>query len=407
MSTRPTVAAPKRDTPQPTPLPPASRRTVLKAAAVGSATIVVAGTGLLSYRVFDAGVLDPEGGEAFDPWRTWRDEPGPLGTVAAAVLAANPHNSQPWAFHVTGTTVEVYADRACGTGTLDPLRREMHIGLGCAIENLVLAASARASVPAVTLLPEGPGSELVARVELAEGAPAVSPLYDAIGDRHTNRGPYTSEPVTTDALSDLVDPSGLPEVAVHWVTSDQDRAELGRLMVEAATAITTDERQSRDSFAWFRTGPDAIGQHRDGLILDVQGLPPAMLTLAKLLPASSRTAGDRFWVGQTRDVHTKTAAAYGVITVTDPHDPTARLVGGRLLQRVHLRATRARLALHHMNQITERIDRERTAGQPATFAPRIAALLPTGVEPLAAFRIGHPVREPALSPRRPVTEVTR
>ena len=49
-----------------------------------------------------------------------------------------------------------------------------------------------------------------------------------------------------------------------------------------------------------------------------------MLAVAKILPASSRTAGDRFWLDQTRTVHTATAAAYGVITVANPDDMTIR-----------------------------------------------------------------------------------
>lgn len=138
-----------------------SRRCVAKGIAAGAATVVVAGTGVLSYRVFDNGVLDTDGGRALDPWRRCRDTDGPLGAVAAAVLAANPHNSQPWAFRVTDTAVEVYADTARGTGTLDAAGREMYVGLGCAIENLVLAARARGLAPTLTLLPDGPGSDLL------------------------------------------------------------------------------------------------------------------------------------------------------------------------------------------------------------------------------------------------------
>jgi PST family polysaccharide transporter len=84
-------------------------------------------------------------------------------------------------------------------------------------------------------------------------------------------------------------------------------------------------------------------------------------------------------------VHTATAAAYGVITTGLPDDRRTQLDAGRLLQRIHLTATSQGIALQHMNQITERIDREATTGAAPNFAPRFAALLPpvrTQVAPL-------------------------
>jgi hypothetical protein len=118
-------------------------------------------------------------------------------------------------------------------------------------------------------------------------------------------------------------------------------------------------------------------------------------------------AGDRFWLNATRDVHTATAAACGVITTSAPDDRRVQLAAGRLVQRIHLRATAAGIALHHMNQITERIDREAAVAVPATFAPRFAALLPAGARPLLTFRVGHPVRDGRPTPRRSVAMVTR
>ena len=89
-------------------------------------------------------------------------------------------------------------------------------------------------------------------------------LYDAIGDRHTNRGPYADKAVPGEDLRGLVDVSDLPGSTVHWVTGDDARAATGRLMVDAATAITRDEQQSRDSFTWFRSSHDAIERYRTG-----------------------------------------------------------------------------------------------------------------------------------------------
>jgi hypothetical protein len=396
-----------QDTAAPNGIP---RRSLLRAAGIGTATVLVAGTAALTYRVFDTAALDPDGGDAFDPWRHWQ-KTGPLGCVAAAILAANPHNSQAWTFEVSDTAISLSADPSRSTGTLDPSGRELQIGLGCVLENLVIAAEKQGLGPVLTLLPDGPTAERVGTVRLtgatAAGTGARPDLYQAIGHRHTNRGPYLDTPVPAATLARLVDTTALPGLAVAWITDPDGRAAVGRLMLDAATAITRDQQQSRDSFAWFRSSDDDIQKHRDGLTLDGQGLPALTLTAAKLLPASSRSAGDDFWLTQTRDVHTKTAVAYGVITAADPGDRRTRLQAGRLLQRIHLLATTEKVALHHMNQITERIDREQDTAATAVFEPRFAALLPAEARPMATFRVGRPVREARLSPRRPVSQVTR
>jgi hypothetical protein len=176
------------------PEPPVwTRRHMLAALGVGGATIVVAGTGAMSYRVYDTAALSPARGDAYDPWKHWHDTPGLVGAVASAVLAASPHNTQPWIFGVRDRAVDVFVDRARGTGTVDPFAREQHMGIGCAIENLALACAARGLVPAVTLLPDGPTGPRLAEIAVTAGQPAPSPLYDAIGDRHTNRGPYDAD----------------------------------------------------------------------------------------------------------------------------------------------------------------------------------------------------------------------
>lgn len=386
-----------------------SRRSLLHRVGVGAATVVVVGVGVGSYRVFDNGVLDAGDGRPYDAWGTWRDDPTLLGAVAAAVLAANPHNTQPWVFSVTADTVELFADPSRRTGVLDALDREHHVGLGCALENLVLAATARGYRATVSLLPDPSDATHVATVSVVEAPSGESDIHDAIGRRHSNRGPYTAEAVASDMLSrfgPLTD--GLDGVGVRWFTTSGERAALGELVIDATRAIIDDEEQSIESFAWFRNDRRDIDRHRDGLTLDAQGLSPVLLAAAKVLPATSRTAGDRFWLDQTRAVHTATAAAYGVITVTDPGDRALQLTGGRLLQRIHLGATVAGLALQHLNQITERIDRDTQLGQPSTFAAEMSAqLAQPGSHVLSTFRIGYPVRAGRLSPRRPVSEVTR
>ena len=200
-----------------------SRRSMLGRMGLGAVTIVVAGAGVASYRVYDNGVLDAGSGEPYGPWSHWRDDPGPAGAVAAAILAATPHNSQSWMFAVTATRVDVFADPTRRTGTLDPLDREQYIGLGCALENLMLAAGARGYDPTVTLMPTVSDPTHVASVELVAGSARSSPLHDAIPDRHSNRGPYTNRAVSDELLVALsAQTTGLDGVEVRWFTTDAD-----------------------------------------------------------------------------------------------------------------------------------------------------------------------------------------
>lgn len=394
------------------PQPPGrgvSRRTFLHRAGLVGATVVVVGAGGVSYRAYDKGVLETGDGSAYDAWRDWEKGGGPLALVSAAILAANPHNSQAWVFHTTPSQIDLFADRTRTIGTIDPFLRELHTGLGCCLENLMLAAPAHGYRAALTLFPTAGQPVHVARIDLVPGPRSRDALYGAIPKRHTDRSAYTAKPVAPATLARMAALAGdLPGTRVYWFSSDAERARVGTLMIDAAVAVTRDEQQSRDGFRLFRSSKDDIEKFKDGLTLDAQGLSALTTAIAKMLPASSRKAGDKFWLDQTRKTHTRTAAAYGIVAVADARDNRQRVTGGRLLERIHLWTAANGLSLQHMNQMTERVDRERQLGLAPRFGPPVQALIPdAGWQPLVTFRIGHPNGTDGRreSPRRPRSDV--
>ncbi len=322
------------------------RRSFLKGA--GAITVAVIGGGV--WRAYDQGVFSVGEGPAYEPWKDWRRDSsgGTLAPVRAAILAASPHNTQPWLFKVTNSSIELYIDTKRNVGALDPFLREEHIGMGCALENLVLAAAANGYQATVTMLPAklgpiptDPQPELLARVELAAGKPEPSELYDAIPHRHTNRGKYIPEkplPVDfVDTLSRL--PGDEPEVKLFLLTKEADRRKLVEITAAANDEIYADPAVNRGSHPWIRTKWSDVQKFRDGLTIDAFGQPPIATAIAKTMPLWMLR---RLVSRGEKDGYSKlmlTAPLMGVIAVHDRYDREDCLRAGRIRQRAHLLAT--------------------------------------------------------------------
>jgi hypothetical protein len=111
---------------------------------------------------------------------------GLLALIRPAILAANAYNTQPWLFELGTDRINLFADTSRSMGTMGPLRREMVFSLGCAVENLTLAAQANGLKPSITLLPDPADETHVARVNLSPGSHEVTDQYLAIANRHTD-----------------------------------------------------------------------------------------------------------------------------------------------------------------------------------------------------------------------------
>ena len=385
-----------------------SRGTFLRRAGLGIGTVLVVGAGGLGYRAYDQGVLEVGEGPAYAPWSEWKQHEGLLPLVAAATLAPRPHNAQAWLFRLAPSRIDLFADRSRNTGAIDPFKREMYVGLGAALENLVLTARARGYASVVTLMPEGPQSTHAARIELSQSATQESELYLQIPKRHTNRYPYVpAKDVPGSAVRAMraLTTRDTPDARLFWYTSRAERARLGDLLVAATEAIVADPDQSRSDYDWFRQTWDEIQRQRDGITVDAAGLSDLTAALAKLLPAQSLKATGEAWLTATRERHTKTAAAYGIVAVRDAGDNSQRLQGGRLLERIHLWTAAHGLALQHMNQLTERADREVELVLAPRFGDALRDLIPTGWQPLSSFRAGYSTHTPPKSPRRAIEAV--
>lgn len=373
--------------------------------------------GGLVWRAHEQGVLSGRVGPAYEPWTTWRSEPGagPLALVRAGILAANPHNTQPWLFRVSAARVELYADPVRHLGAFDPYLREMHIGLGCAVENMTRAARAYGYDATVTeragpLAPPQAGArpELVATLDLAPARPRPDALFDAIPRRHTDRGAYDAgRPVPSGMLEAMwASFRDDADLRLFLFSAPGERKQFGDAAIQATEAIIADPRMVADSDRWFRPRQTDVQERRDGLTLDAVALGPYMTAVAKLLPPASAETSHRYWLDATRDVQVPSTPLFGLIAVRDLYDRPQALRAGRRWQRLHLLGAARGLAMQPINQAVEMVDRERELGKAPRAAGVLAALTGDAAwPPTFAFRMGFPTRPAGPSPRRALEAV--
>ena len=389
------------------------RRPFLKG--VGVVTVVVVGGGV--WRAYDQGVFSVGQGPAYEPWKDWRNnsDEGALALVRAAILAASPHNTQPWLFKVTNSSIELYIDTKRNVGALDPFLREEHIGMGCALENLMLAAAAHGYQATATLLPGKLGPipaeskpELLARVDLVSGKHEETNLYDAIPRRHTNRSAYKPQkpipPQFVDTLSRLA--SEEPDVKLFLFTAEADRKKIVEISSAANAEIYSDPDVERGSDRWIRINWSEVQKFRDGLSIDAFGLPPIATGVAKMMPLwLLKRVASRSEANGYSDLML-TAPLIGIIAVHDRYDREHCLRAGRIWQRAHLLATARGLAGRPCNESVEMIDHEKALGKPALRASLLGEVLGDATwQPTFVFYMGYPKSTAHASPRRSIESV--
>ena len=402
---------------------PSKRRFLKTAAKLGGGALVMV-TGGVVWRAVEQDVFSPFDGPAFEPWQDWKNQQlsGPLALLPSAILASSPHNTQPWLFLVSDNQIRVYADIERNLGSFDPYLREMHIGLGCAVENIAVAAPAFGFQAAVdyhdrtlTGIPDNGGAQLVASITLIKQTPAEHPLYRSIPERHTYRGDYIRDrALDSRILERFKEVARSEHVELVLYSTPEERSRFDDVMMHATRNIISDRKMVHDSEAWFRLTADDVQKYRDGVTMDSVGLPGPVNVAAKILPPMSPDQANEVWLNKTRDSHLATAPMTAMLVVRDRYNAVDNLRAGRAWQRLHLMATRLGLAMHPMNQPVEWVDRLRMTDQLSStdstdsteFMTKFSQLT-QGYEGEAtfAFRLGWAKQKGALSPRRGMESV--
>jgi len=306
--------------------------------------------------------------------------------LAAAARAPSPHNTQPWRFHRTATTIELHADPDRALPVADPDRRELMVACGAALLNLRLAIRAQGCVVSVRLLPSAAQQNLLAVVKPMRSRIATTEeqrLAGAIDRRRTNRYPFTHAAVPVPVRNELRRAAESEQARMATVRHTQLPAL--RSLVHTAHRI---QQHDGDFLAEWRSW---VGRGADTF----DGVPR--------YSAGPRPETGDVWVlrdfalgrGEARlPGHDFEPDPLLVVVGSADDTPLGWLRAGQALQRVLLTATTAGLAASFLAQVVE----------VAPARARLRALLDNALWPQAVLRLGYGSWPVPPTPRRPADD---
>jgi hypothetical protein len=274
-----------------------------------------------------------------------------------AILAPSKHNVQPWTFSVSGHTIGVRADVERWQVSEGAELRELFLSLGCALENLSIAAAYFGV--ACSIEPRSGPPDLVVEAVLRPATerswrPHLTELFAAIPRRHTARNRFGDRPVFATR-----------------------RERLEQVGLEPGCSL-------------FLTGDTEIKRALELIAGD------AVQTHFPRLPLAESAAGHDAWRVPDETPTLATAPLIGIVSTTTD-DAFAQIQAGQVFERLFLTTTSLSLDLKPMSIILQRPE----------LRARVAALLPdASAFPQIVVKIGSPgPDEWEHTARRPLLDV--
>jgi len=264
-----------------------------------------------------------------------------------ATLAANGHNTQPWKFALQQDAVEIRPDLTRHLPIVDPNDRELWIGLGCALENLLVAARATGYAAEVSY----PDSTDFIRVRLTVDAPQQSPLFDAIPVRQNTRSEYDGQIVPAGDLDQVQAVPLEPGVVLRFVTNPVEKETVQEYVYQGNLNQYADQAFVEELIAWLRFNKREAVTTLDGLYTRCSGNPEV-----------PRWLGQMFVSGTTPQQQAETDAKKlrsspgSVVVASEADDKTAWVRTGQVYERMALQMTALNIKSAFLNQPIEVAD---------------------------------------------------
>lgn len=308
-----------------------------------------------------------------------------------AIRAPSSHNTQPWRFVVHNEkSITIHPDFTRALPVADADHHELYISLGCALENLLIAAHHYGYYADVSCEKDALQQTFI-RVDLLESdAVLQDPLFAYIPLRQSTRNEYEDMQIPSRNLAQLQNCFHFSDVGLHMFTSPNAMAELVPFVMEGIKRQFENWQFTDELVRWFRFSESQAEAHKDGLQMDVMGLPNMGKWIGKVVMKNfvSAESESRRW----KELLHRSAGLALFTAQENTAENWIRL--GRAFQRFALTATKLHISHAHVNMPCQEAD----------VRDALRAHFRLEGIPMLLIRIGYSERMP-YSLRRPLADV--
>jgi hypothetical protein len=265
--------------------------------------------------------------------------------VRMATLAASGHNTQPWQFAIAENAIEIHPDYHRRLPIVDPHDRELWMSLGCALENLLIAARAAGYAPEVTY--PDPTTDFI-RVRLPADTAQISPLLATIPLRQNTRSEYDGQLIKSSALKQVEGLPLEPGVVLRFVLNPTELKTVVEYVDRGNLSQYADKAFIDELIYWLRFNQKEALATLDGLYSACSGNPQVPRWLGKMFVAGTKPQ-------QQADADNKKlrSSPGAVVIASESDDKTAWVRTGQVYERLALQMTALDLKSAFLNQPIE------------------------------------------------------
>jgi hypothetical protein len=308
-------------------------------------------------KLFAAGSVTAAGGYAlyeFSPWTDYQSQAEQVWSASEndskrrlvhyATLAANGHNTQPWKFAIRGDDIEIHPDYSRELKVVDAQHRELWISLGCALENLLIAARTSGYVTEVAY----PDSGDIIRVNLTTDSPQPTPLFDAIPERQNTRSEYDGRAIPATDLDRLLSLPLEKGISLRFVTAANELETLVEYVNQGNLSQYADSAFVDELIEWLRFNKRDALAAMDGLYSVCSGNPEVPGWLGQMFVAGTKPQ-------QQADVDARKlrSSSAAVVIASESDDKSTWVRTGQVYERLALQTTALGIKSAFLNQPIE------------------------------------------------------